>query len=435
MKHLFNEFKPATAEDWKVRLEKDLKGITFDALSIKDRNDLTIRPFYTHADRAGTDAAVIANGSWSICERIAVEDAAAANREALHALGNGVSGLCFDILKDTDPAILLRDIELPYIYSCFNVERQPAFAAKLAAYCDSKGIDTRSIDCFIGNDLIAASLQSGLKPGITDAAALLSQTGQLCIEATRYQNAGASSVTELGYTVAQVNEYLALFENSGQLQQCGKLHISLAVGTDFYEQIAKLRALRKLLALLLAQYGITPSVHLHAETSNLYRAPFDRYSNLLRDTIAGMAAVMGGCDSLYIHPFDETLQQPGEFSRRMARNQQLIFKEESYLDKVADVAAGSYYIETLTDQLAEKAWEVFRETEAAGGLISALGKGSVKNTLHEQAGQLIADYKEGRRVLIGINKFPNAQDAPHPAPAKAQEQAGIQPVLLFQEIL
>lgn len=444
MEKLFAEFSAANADAWKARLEKDLKGITFEQLSTIDRNGINIHPFYTKEDITATSEPVLTQAGWDICSEIKVKEAKTANREALSELNNGASGLCFIIEKDTDAAVLLNNIELPYIYSHFRIGNDALnFVLQLQQYFDSKNWKASEMNCFISFDIIHHYLKEGSWPSSKEKAQqdFLSYTetsggfANIGIDATLFQNAGANTSYELACALAQVNEYLNILEENKKLQELKRLHITLATDTGFYEQIAKIRAFRTLLSLLLEQYNIQPDVHLHAETSNIYRSTFDSYSNLLRDTIAGMAAIIGGCNSLYIHPFDETLKEPNDFSKRMSRNQQLIFKEESYLDKVADAATGSYYIETLTDQIAAKAWELFKEIESNGGLIASFEKGFIGDIISQQAQELIQEYKDGKRVLIGVNKFPNPKDEPKPGASKKQAGNGLQPVLLSDVII
>lgn len=442
MEKLFTDFSIADAPAWKARLEKDLKGVTFEQLSVTDRNGITIHPFYTNEDITATKEPVTIQPDWSICAAIKVTDAKMANAQVLTELNNGASGLCFHIEQDVDPSILLQDIELPYIYTCFILNSNAVFfAEKLQQYISAKGWDAAGMDLFLNYDFIGKYLQTGnwsntrTEDNKSFLSFLKNDVSAICVQATLFQNAGANTTYELACALAMVNEYLHLLQESDQIGSLKKINISLATDTSFFEQIAKLRAFRKLLALIFEQYAISPAIHLHIETSDTFRSPFDSYSNLLRDTIAGMAAVIGGCDSLYIHPFNETLEGPTDFSRRMSRNQQLIFKEESYLDKVADAAAGSYYLETLTEQIAEQAWNSFKEIEHAGGLIAAFEKGIIQNTITQQAQQLVQEYKDGKRVLIGVNKFVNAKDEPEKSIDKYPQSKGLKQLLLSDEIL
>lgn len=442
MEQLFTDFNTSDAQAWKTRLEKDLKGVTFEQLSFTDRNGITIHPFYTNEDITATKEPVTTQPDWSIVASIKVTDAKAANAQALAELNNGASGLCFYIGQDVDLSTLLQDIELPYIYSCFILNNNAvAVSEKLQQYIATKGWNAAEMDLFISYDFIGSYLQTGdwQITQAEDSKSFLSymekNVSAICVDATLFQNAGANTTYELACALAMVHEYLHLLKEGNKLDSLKKIHISLATDTAFFEQIAKLRAFRKLLPLVFEQYNISPAIHLHVETSNTYRSPFDSYSNLLRDTIAGMAAVLGGCNSLYIHPFNETLEEPTDFSRRMSRNQQLIFKEESYLDKVADVAAGSYYLETLTEQLAQQAWNTFKEIEKDGGLLAAFEKGIILEAITQQAQQLVQEYKDGKRVLIGVNKFPNAKDAPSSPVKQKQSGKGIHAILLSNEIL
>lgn len=442
MEQLFTDFNIADAQAWKARLEKDLKGVTFEQLSVIDRNGITIHPFYTNEDITATKEPVTTQPDWSICAAIKVTDAKTANTQALAKLNNGASGLCFYIEQDVDPSTLLQDIELPYIYSSFVLNNNAvSFSEKLQQYISNKGWNASEMDLFLSYDFIGKYLQTGdwTDSQLEDTKSFLSFMGKnvsaICVDATLFQNAGANTTYELTCALAMVNEYLHLLEEDNKMGSLKKINISLATDTSFFEQIAKLRAFRKLLPLIFKQYNISPAIHLHIETSNTYRSPFDSYSNLLRDTIAGMAAVIGGCDSLYIHPFNETLVEPTDFSRRMSRNQQLIFKEESYLDKVADAAAGSYYLETLTEQLAQQAWSSFKEIEKDGGLLAAFEKEIIQSTIAQQAQQLVQEYKDGKRVLIGVNKFVNAKDEPKLMQPKSSTTKGLKQLLLSDEIL
>lgn len=441
MDELLKDFLPANAADWKARLEKDLKGITFDQLSLTDRNGITIRPFYSKEDIAVPPEPIVTQPGWSICAQVTVNDAATANKQALYELNNGASGICFILEEDIDAGILLREIELPYIYTCFKLNKHlPAFIQSIKAYASQKGWSWQETESFIAFDYIAGYIQKGhwqvsREQDQQSFEAFLEATqgmNNLCIDAALFQNAGATATYELASALAQANEYLNLPE--AKLQRAKKIHITLATGTAFFEQIAQLRAFRNVLGLLLEQYNIQPEIHLHIETGNIYRSPFDSYSNLLRDTIAAMAGVLGDCNSLYIRSFNETLKEADDFSRRMSRNQQLIFKEESYLDKVADVAAGSYYIEALTEQIAVKAWQQFKDIEQEGGLIAAFEKGTIQKTIEQQAAQLVQEYKDGKRVLIGVNKFPNPKDEPKPSAAKQPHEPGLRPILLSEEL-
>jgi methylmalonyl-CoA mutase len=438
MTTLFDEFAASSPEAWKERLSKDLKGITFEDLSVQDRNGLTIRPFYTPEDLPAHAASAFTHRDWTICASIKVTDARAANQQALHELNAGASGLCFELDGAADLQVLLQDIELSYIHTRFNLSGHTGtFLSNWKELLIARNLQEQKPGYAVYYDVITPYIAGADKDPQHDAAlfhSLFDATRQVCVDARIYQNAGANSVWQLSCCLAQLNEYLSWLESEGKTVSLQEVHLSVTTGTDFFEEISKLRALQRLVETLLSAYAVTVPVHLHVETSDTYRSAFDSYSNLLRDTLAGMAAVLGGCHSLLIHPFDQSKNEAGEFSNRMSRNQQLIFKEECYLDQVADAAAGSFYIEQLTAQLAEAAWETFKDIEADGGLIAAFKQGKIGTAIEAQAAEWIAEYRSGKRVLIGVNKYINAKDEPQPAATTGEKTAGLHTVSLTEAL-
>lgn len=432
MNALFEEFSSSSATAWKERLVKDLKGIGFDDLSVQDRNGNTIHPFYTAEDKNNIGQSVFTHKDWVICAQIEVDNEAAANQQALHELANGASGICFVLNKSVDLSSLLSGIEIAHIHTRFVLsEGALAFYTDWAQYLSKQ--NCKPLSATIIFDPIAASLQSKDAVAQSQSIWLRHCSDTLAVDARIFQNAGATSSYQLACTLAQVNEYLSWLDKNEQIKSIQHVDISIAVGTDFFEEIAKCRALRICLATLLAAYEIDATVQLHVETSDMYRSPFDAYSNLLRDTIAGMAAVLGGCNSLLIHPFDQFKQEASSLSNRMSRNQQLIFKEEAYLSEIADAASGSFYLEQLTEQLADQAWIMFKAIEAKGGFIVDLK--NVQTTIAAQAAELIQAYKEGKKILIGVNKYIDPTDAPSPLADLQRASSGISPIYLTQAIV
>lgn len=419
MQKLFTEFSPIDADTWKKKIESDLKGIEFDSLIKQNRNGIKIKPFYSAADIAGKESIVPPASSWDICTNIFVTNEADANKLALEDLQNGASALKFIINSKLDVAKLLKDISIQHIYLQFEVNNQiDEFLFELNAYLISQKLNWADLNVSVVNDELSYLVQhnsfrmdeAAFKNNFLNVLKA-SNNKAFSVDATIYNNAGSNSVSELASTVAQVNEYLNLLAEQNKLSEIAQLTINVAVDTNFFEQIAKLRALRNLVNLLLEQYNSNATLHLHVETSDVYRSAFDSYSNLLRDSISGMAAVIGNCESLSIHHFNNK-SEDSKLATRMSRNQQLIFKEESYLDKVNDISNGSYYIETLTNELATKAWEEFKQIEKNGGFIASVLIGNIKAKIEEQAFNLVNEYKEGKRTLIGVNKFPNSNDKP-----------------------
>lgn len=437
MNALFEEFSASSAANWKERLSKDLKGITFEDLNVIDRNGITIHPFYT--DNGENKDSIFTHKDWAICASVKVIEEKAANKKALNELQNGASGLCFELDGAADLNILLQEIQLQYIFTQFKVSADiETFLANFNQYCSTQNLSLVDLDCCINFDPIG-NLMTGntfeFEQSKKDLLHLFQHTKSISIDATIYQNAGANSSYQLACCAAQINEYLHWLDVSGKISELKKVNITLATGTDFFEEIAKLRAVQQLLPTIFAQYNIIPNVQLHIETSDTNRSAFDSYSNLLRDTIAGMAAVLGGCHSLLIHAFDQSLKETNEFSSRMSRNQQLILKEESYLSQIADASAGSFYIEKLTEQIAEKAWTSFQQIEKDGGLIASFEKGIIKAIVEMQAAQWIQEYREGKRILIGVNKYVNAKDEPKASSKKTEEGKGLKLISLTEELI
>lgn len=414
MEDILAGFEPVSAANWKAQLAKDLKGITFEQLSRTDANGIHIEPFYTLEDYVDqTGAAVFEHTDWSIMERIVVSDESLANKEALQALSSGASGLIFEAEKTgINWVALLEGIEIAYIHTFFNLKGQDATdIARLKEYIQAKGALTATL----GHDVLAAYVQgtAGRAALAHEVECIATQTQQIVVDGSVYYNAGANSTYQLGLITAQVNEYVQALSDRNALDQLKQVQVTIATGTAFFEEIAKVRALRQLLTLLLEQYQVQPEIQILACTGTLYKAPFDAYTNLLRDTLAGMAAVVGGCNALYILPFDEGHSKGKEaFSKRMSINTQLLFKEESYLHHIADAAKGSYYLENLTAQIGDKAWEAFKGIEAKGGFIEAFEQGILSAAIQAQADTLLEQYRSGDQAWIGMNKYPNPVDMP-----------------------
>lgn len=392
MQKLFTEFTPTTATQWKEQLVKDLKGIDYNTLVWKTNSGIDITPFYTHENITTDPAPVFTASDWAICEWIAVTDEKTANTQALNALQNGASGLVFSIEKPLDYAAMVKDISIEHIYCLFIVHKKEVYDG-LHTFLNSI---QKGNTCFIEFD----NLLSGTS-GIN------AKDSVICINTTIYQEAGANAVNELAFSLAHLNEYLTSASEKNTLKDLKKIHLSLSVGSDFFMEIAKLRALRKLFHFLLAQYSIMAELHIHAQTTSINKSNIDSYNNMLRSTTEAMSASIGGANSILVFPFDVAFNQQNDFSSRMARNQQLILKDESYLNVVADMSAGSYYIETITETLCEKAWEQFKVIEGKGGLSACVTSNYIPELIAKDAEVLIQQFKEGKLVLVGVNKFQN----------------------------
>jgi len=385
MQKLFTEFPSTTAAQWKEQIVKDLKGIDYNSLVWNTNSGIEVQPFYTHENLNSNPSPIFTKSDWAICETIFVTDAKTSNTQALNALRNGASGLVFHITQKSDFTILLNEVLLQYIYTLFIVASE--FEKELASFLSSISVGD---NCFVECD---TTLSGKVE---------LHNTSSICISTNLYQEAGSNSVNELAFSIAHLNEYLNIASSS-----VTSIHLNVSVGGDFFMEIAKLRALRKLTNFLLSQYNINATIHIHAQTTSINKSVVDSYNNMLRSTTEAMSASIGGANSIAVLPFDLGFNPQNDFSSRMARNQQLILKDESFLNVVADMAAGSYYIETLTETLCEKAWEQFQVLESKGGILACLKTNYIQESISKDAEALIQQFKEGKLVLVGVNKFQN----------------------------
>jgi methylmalonyl-CoA mutase len=230
-------------------------------------------------------------------------------------------------------------------------------------------------------------------------------------------NAGATIVQELGYALAVANEYLAFATDKGIVSEkmASKMQFTLSVGSNYFMEIAKLRAMRVLWTTLVEPYqpacDCAYHITLNTVASSWNKTLYDPYVNMLRSTTEAMSAALGGADSIALKPFDIAFKQEDEFSSRISRNTQIILKEDSYFDKVVDPAAGSYYIENLTNAIIEQAWSLFQETEQNGGFITLIKNGKIKAAIEESARKRDMDIATRKYVLLGTNQYPNINES------------------------
>lgn len=411
MDAILNDFPVIDKSTWKAQLEKDLKGISYEALTTIDNNGIVIAPFYTREDLPLNCSSYHYNPNWDIITKIIVEDSDTANQIALQQLTNGVNGLHFVINEVADFNILFKQIDLPSIFVkiAFN-KAQDTQTAALKAYILEQGYDWVALSLHIVYNplLIALEMNTAFDP--TTWLKWMQEAGaksNISIDGIVLKNAGATTAYTLAIIASQLNEYLELIRANNLEKNITHLYIDYAVGTKLFEEIAGIRALKNIIDTLLQAHQLQNiNVHLHIETSSIYKASQDVYSNLLRDTIAAISAIIGGCTSLCVTAFNQ--QEAQAFSLRMSKNIQLILKDEAYLNKVTDISAGSYYIESRTKLMAENAWHLFQNMEKEGGFLAQ--KEQMLHAVKEQATDLIQRYKDGKEILIGVNKYPNPND-------------------------
>jgi methylmalonyl-CoA mutase len=230
----------------------------------------------------------------------------------------------------------------------------------------------------------------------------------LSVDATLYQNAGANIIQQLAYALAHANEYLNHI--ASEAKQSVNLMFQLATGSNYFFEIAKIRAFRKLYSALAKEYGVNETCHIIATPSKRNKTLYDYNVNLLRSTTECMSAILGGADTVCNLPYDALYHKSNEFGERISRNQLLILKHESYFDVVGNPADGTYYIESLTDEIAEKALQIFKEIENGGGFLQQLKEGTIQKKIKESSEKEQKLFDSGELKLLGTNYHPNKND-------------------------
>lgn len=407
-KHLFDDFGPVSSKLWKQKIQYELKGADYNqALVWESPEGIKVKPFY-HADEAATAAAVNTQATaFHIGQDIFVQDIQKSLSRALNTIERGAEALRFTIPSaDADVATLLRGIDrsIPaYFYLQFHsidfVKKLDTIAAEKQAHyyimLDPVGHLAKDGNWQPGSDNLEV---------LTTVAKSCANLSVVSVNGALYQNAGANIVQQLAYTLAHANEYF----NLGLGQK--PLVIEMAVGANYFFEIAKLRALKLLYATVAKEYGFAENCHILAVPTRRNKTLYDYNVNMLRTTTECMSAIIGGADTVVNLPYDALYHKGNEFADRIARNQLLILKNESYFDKVNNPADGTYYIEELTAQLAEKALALFKEIEANGGFLQQLKHGVIQRKINESATKEQELFDAGKEVLVGTNKYPNKND-------------------------
>lgn len=408
---LFNDFEKVSSKQWKNQIQYELKGADYnDTLVWESLEGIKVKPFYHNDEDAVTTAVATQNTNFSIVQEIYVFDTEKSISKANEVLKRGAESIRFIIpSKEINVVNIINQLQQQpkavYLQLLFLdadlVEQINKEAAKLA------------FEVFVLIDPIHQLTFDGnfYKDGTSDFEALnkinqkANNINWLTVKATTYQNAGANMVQQIAYTLAHTNEYLNRIENFDK-----NITVEVAVGGNYFFEIAKLRALRLSLNALAEAYSPNITFHIIAKPTLRNKTIYDYNVNMLRTTTECMSAVLGGADAVENIAYDALYHKTNEFGDRISRNQLLILKEESYFDKVNNPADGAYYIESLTQQLAEKGLELFKDIEKNGGLISQLIEGTIQRKINESAQKEQELFDSGKEVLLGTNKYPNAQD-------------------------
>ena len=452
---LFSDFSPVSTQEWMDKITVDLKGADFEKKLVWRTNEgFKVKPFYRQEDLEGLKTTEGLPGqypyirgikkddnTWFIRQDINVNDAAEANAKALDILNKGVDSLGFHIkAKELNAEYLdtlLKDICCECVELNFSTCQRHTLqlAQLLVAYFQKIGYAPEKLKGSLNFDPISKMMQKG-----KDVSAVIATGKELvetlaayphfrCIAVNSVQlnNAGAYIYQELGYALAWGNEYLNQLVEAGvpAALAAKKIKFNFGISSNYFMEIAKFRAARMLWADIVKQYApkclrtdckntgadgtcyCACKMVAHAETSNFNLTLFDAHVNLLRTQTEAMSAAIAGVNSITVSPFDKAYQTPDDFSERIARNQQLLLKEESHLNRIVDPAAGSYYIENLTVAIAKQAWDLFLSVEEAGGMLQAVKAGSIQEAVNQSNKARHEAVSKRKEILLGTNQYPN----------------------------
>ncbi|TDU39548.1 heterodimeric methylmalonyl-CoA mutase small subunit [Gelidibacter sediminis] len=413
-KTLFDEFSEATSKQWKQLIQYDLKGADYNETLIwKTDEGIHVKPFY-HADEFEKRPEVSNTKAteWQICQAIYVANVEKSNFKAVNAIARGAESITFILPSE---AIVIKDllvnINLTKVTVFFECQFLSEDFVKQFDYIPSKENIHIHTD-IIGNLAKTGNWFNNLSSDQSQFIDIVKYTNSFSINLNLYQNAGANMVQQLAYALAHANEYLNHLDAvlTPEAKESFKVIFNVSVGTNYFFEIAKLRALRKLWSFLAETYGWNTECLIFVKPTRRNKTLYDYNTNMLRTTTECMSAIFGGANTICNAPYDAIYHKDNEFSERIARNQLLVLKHESYLDKVNNPADGAYYIESLTDQLAEKSLALFKDIEANGGFLHQLKEGIIQNKIKESAVKEQEQFDKGELILLGTNKHPNVSD-------------------------
>ena len=440
---LFTEFPPVPTEKWEEVITADLKGADYERKLVwKTGEGFNVRPYYRAENLEGIKflgsqagefpyvRGTHAHNRWRVHQTVSVVCPKEANAEALKILNAGVDSLGFCIasadFSAADLDMLLKDICIPAVEITFCGEKMANVAELVLAKVEKEGIAKE--------DVRIAFCIDPLVKGLSSKGDFCSPNGEKCIArivelihktkeykhvrivtvaGQTFGNSGSTIVEELAFTLSAGHDYLVRLTDAGLDVDAAarKLRFSFSVSSNYFMEIAKFRAARMLWANIVKGYGPAKNcackMQIHAETSRWNQTVYDPYVNMLRGTTEAMSATIAGVHSLEVMPFDASFENPTEFSKRIARNVELLLKNESHFDQVVDPAGGSYYVENLTQSIAAEAWKLFLEIEEKGGYTEAYKAGLIVERIKASAAAKDKNIATRRQILLGANQYPN----------------------------
>jgi methylmalonyl-CoA mutase len=478
---LLQEFPPATCDDWRKIVDTELKGAPFEKRMFSATPEgITLKPIYRREDVAhlahlhsvpgqppfvrGSSAAGYLQHPWEISQEIQASSPAEFNQAARNSLSRGLNalnmvldkatrhgldpdwaqaedvgcgGLSIATVEDLTQALEGIDLEKVSLFVRSGASALP-FAVLLAALLRRRKQPASSLRGCVEMDPLGVLSHEGCLPqslpgayremaALTKWAAIHAPNLQtICVHSRAWHESGASAVQELAFTLATAVEYLReLGDRELDANVAApRARFAITVGENFFMEIAKLRALRLLWSRAVEAFGGDANAQracLHVRTSHWNKTVYDAHNNILRATVEAFAGVAGGCDSMQVGAFDEVFRAPDDFSQRLARNTQLVLQKECELTQVIDPAGGSWYVESLTAELAARAWSLFQEVEKRGGMGAALAAGFPQETIAPTAAEKIKAVRQRRQSIVGVNQYANAKERAPDVPTAAPE--------------
>jgi methylmalonyl-CoA mutase len=468
--NLKNDFPIPSYQDWKNQVESDLKGESFEKkLVTKTYEGINLQPIYTKADIEnlpftnnypgfenyvrGSKASGYHSSTWEIAQEYSYALPEEINEALRRDLQRGLDSIniCLDLPtqlgKDADQSIVgevgkgglsisgIRKMQV--LFDNIDLTEYPVhihggfsalpFTLLFAAYTRELRLTLMNISGSITSDPYDFLLRNGYLPFSLDkifdeiklATQLMIRSSSplrtIGVSGFNYVNAGATAVQELAFVFATVVDYINEMINRGLdiNDVISRIKFTFGVGSFYFMEISKLRAARILWKNILKAYGLKEEdykIYIHCKTIDYNKTISDPYVNMLRVTTESFSSVVGGADAITTNPFDSLYKQPDEFSRRIARNTQIILREESHLDQVIDPAAGSFFVEKLTNDICVEAWKLFKHIQELGGMFEAIKSGFVQNEVKKIADARKSDYAKRKSVLVGTNMYVNPKE-------------------------
>jgi len=439
--NLFEEFPQVSTAEWMAKIETDLKGKDFEKTLVWRTNEgFNVRPFYRGEDLEKVNylntlpgqfpyiRGTKTNGNeWYIRQDIQVTTPEEANKKALEVLQKGINSLGFVFKGCTEVAVAdlevllnnvsLDAIEVNLVSCCKSVNNGKALAQYIVKTygAEAKVVASAKVDplgSLTRNGSFDEAIYAEMK-ALVEETNSLENFRSITVTGKNFRDAGSSIVQELGFSITMGAEYLSKLTEAGlNIDDVAcSIKFNFGVGANYFMEIAKLRAARLLWAKVVEAFEpkceCSSKMIIHSENTIFNKTVYDPYVNLLRTQTEAMSAVLGGTNSLTVLPFNAIYEETNDISERIARNQQILLKEESHFDKIADPAAGSYYIETLTNSIAEQAWKLFLDVQEKGGYVAAFKEGFVQAQVNATATKMDSAIATRRENLLGTNQFPN----------------------------